>query len=95
MSWPSLDKTRDDLQKKIDVDEVVLAETLGRLLRNKKLLKSAEAKAKRKAECEAFELEEIPESEEEFVVDCPAAASGVGLSPMTWQTLLSLDEMVS
>ena len=48
MSWSNLDKSRDDVQKKIDADEVALAEVLGRLLRNKKLLKSINEKAQKK-----------------------------------------------
>ena len=86
MSWSNLDKSRDDVQKKIDTDEVALAEVLGRLLRNKKLLKSINEKAQKKTKCLAVELEEVPESpplEEVFVEDCPAAAATVGLSPLT------------
>ena len=86
MSWSNLDKSRDDIQKKIDANEVVLAEVLGRLLRNKKLLKSINKKAQRKTKCLAAELEEVPESpplEEVFIKNYPAATATVGLSPLT------------
>lgn len=98
MSWSNLDKSREDIQKKIDTDEVMLAEVMGRLLRNKKLLKSINEKAQKKAECLAAELEEVPESpppEEMFVEDCPAAAATVGLSPLTWETFAAIENMVS
>lgn len=99
MSWASLDKSRETIQKKIDEDEVVLAEVLGRLLRNKKLLKSVNIKARKKTECLAAELEEVPESppadEDVFVEDCPAAAATVGLSPLTWETFAAIENMVT
>ena len=97
MTWASLDESRDKIQKKIDADEVVLAEVLGRLLRNKKLLRSINAKAQKKTECLAQELEEVPDtppSNDVFIEDCPAAAATVGLSPLTWETLASLEEFV-
>ena len=98
MSWLNLDKSRDDIQKKIDADEVVLAEVLSRLLRNKKLLKSINEKAQRKTKCLAAELEEVPESpplEEVFVENYPAATATVGLSPLTWETFATIENMVS
>ena len=98
MSWASLDSSREHIQRKIDEDEVLLAEVMGRLLRNKKLLRSVKEKAQKKTECLAAELEEVPETpppEDVFVEDCPAAAATVGLSPITWETLASLDSMVS
>ena len=55
-------------------------------MRNKKLLKSVNKKAKKKTECLEAELEEIPESpppEDVFVDHYPAAAATVGLSPLT------------
>lgn len=97
MSWASLDSSREVIQKKIDADETLLTEVMARLLRNKKLLKSVNAKAQKKTECLAAELEEIPESpvpDDVFVEDCPAAAATIGLSPMVWGTLANLEEMV-
>lgn len=98
MSWSNLDSSRENIQKKIDDDEVLLAEVMGRLLRNKKLLKSVNEKARKKTECLAAELEEVPESpppEDIFVQDCPAAAATVGLSPLTWETFAAIENMVS
>ncbi len=48
MSWASLDRTREDLSSKVAKNEVVLAIVITRLLRNKKMLKKVDAKAKRK-----------------------------------------------
>jgi hypothetical protein len=60
----------------------LLAEVIGRLLRNKKLLKSVNLKAAKKTECLTAELEEVLKSDPKgFVEDCPAAAATVGLSP--------------
>jgi hypothetical protein len=98
MSWASLDKSREDIQRKIDADEVLLAEVMGRLLRNKKLLRSVNEKAQKKTECLAAGLEEVPEtppSEEVFVEDCPAAAATVGISPLTWETLAAIEGYAS
>ena len=61
LSWPSLDRTREEYQKKVDEDEALLATVLARLLRNKKILKQAEERAKRKAECLASEMEALGE----------------------------------
>jgi hypothetical protein len=49
MSWESLDRTRDEYQKKVDEDEKLLATVISRLLRNKKILKQAEERARKKA----------------------------------------------
>ena len=65
---------------------MALAEVMGRLLRNKKLLKSVNKKAKKKTECLKVELEEILESplpEDVFVDHYPTTATTVGLSPLT------------
>ncbi|KAK6407496.1 hypothetical protein LTR95_018536, partial [Oleoguttula sp. CCFEE 5521] len=71
--------TLAEIQKKIDEDEEQLAKIIGRLLRNKKILKLAEERAKRKALCLMNEMEqsgdlEVPE-------DCPAADAGTTLPP--------------
>jgi hypothetical protein len=96
MSWPSLDKSRDDIQKKIDDDEMLLAEVMNRILRNKKLLRSVNEKAQKKAECLASELEDETEPDGEvFREHCPAAASGIGLTPAMMETMAILESMVS
>ena len=97
MSWASLDNSRELLQRKIEEDEVALAEVLSRLLRNKKLLRSVNEKAQKKTECLAAELDEVPEtppSEDVFTQDCPAAAATIGLSPATWETLALVENYV-
>jgi len=85
MSWQSLDKTREEYAKKVEADEALLAEVMTRLLRNKKILKQAEERAKKKTVCLANELRdsgtEVDASSEE---NCPAAAAEVGLSPALW-----------
>lgn len=76
LSWEGLDRTRDDLSKKIAADEKILAEVMMRLLRNRALLAQADKRAKDKAAC--LDVELLDE-------DCPAAAVGTGLSPALWQ----------
>ena len=58
MSWVSLDRTREDLSSKVAKNEAVLTIVITRLLRNKKMLKEIDAKAKRKTQCLLFEMEE-------------------------------------
>ena len=65
MSWPSLDKSREDIQKKIDDDEMLLAEVMNRILWNKKLLRLINEKAQKKAECLASKLEDKVKSDGE------------------------------
>jgi len=90
MSWESLDKTRDEFQKKVDDDEALLAEVMARLLRNKKILRQAEERAKVKAGHLAAELS-AEDGLSEDTLDCPASAIGVALSPAMWQTMDLLD----
>jgi len=58
MSWVSLDRTRETLSSKIVKNEAMLAIVITRLLRNKKMLKEVDAKAKRKTQCLLFEMKE-------------------------------------
>jgi len=58
MSWVSLNRTREDLFSKIAKDEAMLTIVIMRLLRNKKMLKKVDAKAKRKTQCLLFEMKE-------------------------------------
>jgi len=51
MSWSSLNHNREDLFVKIAKDEALLTIVIIRLLRNKKILKKIDAKAKRKTLC--------------------------------------------
>ncbi|PSK43928.1 hypothetical protein B9Z65_7305 [Elsinoe australis] len=85
LSWASLDKTRDEYRKKVDEDEAELSRVLARLMRNKKILRQAEQRARKKMECLASEMDANNELEVEE--DCPAADALVGLSPAVWSTL--------
>jgi hypothetical protein len=96
MSWVSLDKTRDEYEKKVEADEKLLAEVLARLMRNKKILQQAKDRATKKAWCLANSLRDEGEgvdAQESF--DCPAADALVGFSPMMWETLGNLDALAS
>ncbi len=81
LSWGSLDRTREEYKKKVEEDEEKLAEVLARLLRNKKILRQAEERAAKKAECLSSEMEESGELE-----DCPAADALTSFSAALWTT---------
>jgi len=70
MSWISLNRIREDLFSKIVEDEAVLTIVITRLLRNKKMLKKVDAKAKRKTQCLLFEVKKSNVAESP---DCLAA----------------------
>ena len=89
MSWASLDKTREEISEKISSDEVLLATVMTRLLRNNKILKEIDAKAKRKPQCLLSEMESAGTLED---ADCPAADALVELSPAMWSSLAMLDD---
>lgn len=93
LSWESLDRTREEYQKKIDVDEEELAKVLARLMRNKKILRQAEERSKKKALCLTSEMETAGELA--GVDDCPAADATVDLSPAVWSSLNFIDEAVA
>lgn len=98
MSWVSLDKTREEYQKKVDEDEKLLATVIARMLRNKKILKQAEERARKKTLCLADSLRgagEAVDAEVSVVEACPAADAGVGLSPALWSIHGFLDELVA
>lgn len=61
---------------------------MGRLLRNKKILRQAEERAKKKAQCLMSEMDLSGELDE--VEGCPAADAAFGLTPLL---LESLDQM--
>lgn len=94
MSWQSLDKTREEYQKKVDDDEKLLAEVMVRLLRNKKILNHANERATKKMMCLAGELRDSGE-EVDASADCPAADALVGFSPAMWETMALVDHMAS
>ncbi|GIZ36577.1 hypothetical protein CKM354_000004700 [Cercospora kikuchii] len=87
LSWESLDRTREEYRKKVEKDEEELAVILARLMRNKKILRQAEERARKKALCLQSEMEESGEFVEDEDVDCPAADATVGLSPAVWSSL--------
>jgi len=70
MSWASLNRIRKDLFSKIVKNEAVLTIVITRLLRNKKMLKKVDAKAKRKTQCFLFEMKKSNVAESS---DCSAA----------------------
>ncbi len=71
MSWSSLDQNREDLFIKIAKDEALLTIVIIRLLRNKKILKEIDAKAKRKTQCLLLGMKEsnVPKSFNCFVAN--------------------------
>jgi hypothetical protein len=97
LSWTSLDKTREEYQKKVDEDEKALAEIMARLIRNKKILRQAEERARKKLLCLASELrndgEEVDAVAEDF--NCPAADALVGFSPTLWSTMGMLEQVTA
>ena len=95
MSWESLDRTREEYQKKVDEDEQLLATVISRLLRNKKILAQAKERARRKALCLASELEQEGEEVNAQTINCPAASISIGLSPTVWSTLGLIDSPVA
>ncbi|KAI6786596.1 hypothetical protein KC332_g19142 [Hortaea werneckii] len=92
MSWESLDKTREEYRRKVDEDEELLAVVMARLMRNKKILRQAEGRAARKAECLASEMEAEGVFETD---DCPAAAATLGLTPLMMETLGNMDQSIN
>jgi uncharacterized protein (DUF169 family) len=97
LSWASLDKTREEYRKKVDADESLLAEVMTRLIRNKKILRQAEERAKKKMMCLASEMrdngEEVDATAEDF--NCPGADALVGFSPTMWATMGMLEQVTA
>jgi hypothetical protein len=89
MSWISLDRIRKDLSSKIAKNEAVLTIVITRLLRNKKMLKKADAKAKRKTQCLLSEVEKSNVAESP---DCSAANALIGASSVIWSSLAMLND---
>jgi uncharacterized protein (DUF169 family) len=92
-----LDKTREEYRKKVDADESLLAEVMTRLIRNKKILRQAEERAKKKMMCLASEMrdngEEVDATAEDF--NCPGADALVGFSPTMWATMGMLEQVTA
>jgi hypothetical protein len=95
MSWSSLDKTREEYEKKVEADETLLAVVVTRLMRNKKILKQANDRARQKALCMANEMVESGELDTAEEMDCPVASIGMCASPATWSVLGIIEESVA
>jgi hypothetical protein len=59
----------------------LLAAVISRLLRNKKILKQAEERARKKALCLAADMEAASETKAAQELDCPAASISIEFSP--------------
>ena len=77
MSWSSLNRSREEYAFKVAEDEKLLATVITRLLRNKKILKEVNAKAKLKTQCLMSKMKEFELLKSS---DCSAANALVGLS---------------
>jgi len=89
MSWISLNRIREDLFLKVAKNEVVLAIVITRLLRNKKMLKEVDAKAKRKTQCFLFEMKESNIAKSS---NCPVANALIGASLAIWSSFAMLND---
>jgi hypothetical protein len=94
LSWSSLDKTREEYAKKVEEDEALLATVVARLMRNKKILKQAEERAKKKALCLMSEMDASGELDADPSENCPAADATVGFSPLMWSTMSMVNDFV-
>lgn len=92
LSWSTLDKTREEYEKKVDADEEELCRVMARYMRNKRILRQANKRAERKALCLERELEETGELDD--TADCPAADATVNLSPAVWQMMGFVNDAV-
>jgi len=77
MSWSFLNHNREDLSVKIAEDEALLAIVITRLLRNKKIMKKIDAKAKRKTQCLLLRMKKsnVPEFFNCFVANALVESS--------------------
>jgi hypothetical protein len=80
ISWASLDKTGEEYAAKVEASEKQLAEVIAQLLREKKTLKQAEERAKKKAICLSNEMREASEDVKALIDDlnCPAGGNPDG-----------------
>jgi len=89
MSWTSLNRIRKDLSSKIAKNEAVLTIVITRLLRNKKMLKKVNAKAKRKTQCFLFRMKKSNVAESS---NCSAANALIEASSAIWSSLAMLND---
>lgn len=93
LSWASLDRTRDEYEKKVAESEKQLSEVIARLLREKKILAQANERAKAKLLCDTDEARLAGEEVDAIAQDpgCPAGDAQIGLSPAIWSITDLLD----
>ncbi len=89
MSQFFLNRNREDLFVKIAKDEAFLTIVIIRLLRNKKILKKINAKAKRKTQCLLSKMKKLNASK---FFNCFVANALVELSFIFWSFLAMLDD---
>jgi hypothetical protein len=81
----------------VEADKSLLAEVITRLIKNKKILRQAEERAKKKMLYLASELRdssaEVDATAEDF--NCPAADTLVGFSPTMWSTIGMLEQVTA
>jgi len=92
MSWASLNRTREDLFSKVAKNKAMLTTIITRLLRNKKMLKKVDAKAKRKTQCLLFDMKELNVTKSP---NCLVANALIGASFIIWSFLAMLDDLSS
>ena len=95
MSQESLDRTRTKYRKKVKEDETLLATVITRLMRNKKILKQAEERARYKALGIANKIVESGELNLTKELNCPAALISICASPVTQGTIGLIKESVA
>jgi hypothetical protein len=81
----------------VDKDKKALAKIIARLIQNKKILRQAKERARKKLLCLASELrndrEEVDTIAEDF--NCPAADALVRFSPTLWSTIGMLEQVTA
>ena len=90
MFWSSLNSIRKDFNIKIAVDEKKLTTMITRLLRNKKILKKINAKAKRKTQ---YLLSEMNETNVSMSNNCFATNAFCDLSSVIWSSFILLNDL--
>jgi len=89
MSWASLNYTRENLFFKVIKNEIVLIIVIMRLLRNKKMLKKVDAKAKRKTQ---YLLSSIKKLNVIKSLNCFVANTLIKTSFIIWFSLAMLND---
>ena len=80
MFWTSLDKIREEYEKKVEDTKQELVQVIVKLIHEKKILKQAKSRAKQKAACLLSKIDANKELEDPVKEDCPAADAYVNLS---------------